>query len=97
VGQWRNTLLIQVGADVQRTETTWTFDPDARCSRAVETFSVLEGLLRSSVRRCSYLVGAREIQVLYDDAEEAVSFAYAFPNHTQDRVLIGQFEFLRLF
>ena len=97
VGQWRNTLVIEVGPDIQRILTTWTFDSETRCSRGVETYSVLEDRLHFSLRRCSYLVDAREIQVLYDDAQEPVFFEYSFPNHTDDRILIGQFEFFRLF
>ncbi len=97
IGQWRNSLLILVGADVQRIETTWKFDPDARCSRTVETFSVLEDRIRFSVRDCSYQAGVREIAVLYDDAQQPVMFDYSFPEFTEDRLVIGQFEFLRLF
>ena len=97
LGQWRNILILQVNGDFQRIETTWEFDNRNRCSRLVETFSVLEDRLHFSFRLCAYQVNANRLAVLYDDAQENVFFDFFFPDFTDDRVVIDQFEFFRLF
>jgi len=96
VGHWRNVLVVEFPTDVQRIETTWAFDDALRCSRTVDTFSVLEDLLRHSVRPCGYTTNGTRLAVLYDDASERVEFGFTFPDFTRDRLVIGDFEFRRI-
>jgi hypothetical protein len=97
VGQWLNTIILEVSGDYQRIETTWVFGNDDRCSRTVETFSVLEDLLRFSRRSCTYLANAGRLAILYSDAQENVYFDFSFPEFSRDFVVIDQFRFRRIF
>lgn len=97
VGRWLNTLIIQLTGDYQRIETTWVFDRRGRCSRTVETYSVLEDRLFYSLRDCSYHVTSTEISVLYDDAQDRVEYDFRFVDFSRDRVELDGFEFRRLF
>jgi hypothetical protein len=96
VGQWLNVLIVQLTGDYQRTETTWTFDRHGRCSRVVDTYTVLEDRLFHSLRDCSYQVLNNEISVLYDDAQDRIRFDFRFVNFSRDRLEIGGFEFRRV-
>jgi hypothetical protein len=97
VGQWLNTLIVQVGGDFQRIETTWIFGNDDSCSRTVETFSILEDRLRFSRRNCTYLTNTRELAILYSDAQQTIYFDFNFPEFSRDAVVIDQFRFRRIF
>lgn len=97
VGRWLNTLILQVGGDYQRIETTWVFDNDHSCSRTVETFSVLEDRLRFSRRTCTYQANTPQLAVLYSDAQDNVYFDFHFPEFSRDAVVIDQFRFRRIF
>jgi len=97
VGQWRNTIILEIGGDYQRIETTWVFGNDDSCSRTVETFSVREDLLRFSRRSCTYLANAGQLAILYSDAQESVYFDFSFPGFSRDFVVIDRFRFRRIF
>ena len=96
VGHWLNTLILQVGGDYQRIETTWVFGNDGSCSRTVESFSILEDRLRFSRRICTYQANARMLTVLYSDAQENVYFDFHFPEFSRDALVIDQFRFRRV-
>ncbi len=97
VGQWLNTLILELSGDFQRIETTWVFGGDGNCSRTVETFSVLEDRLRFSRRSCTYQANTRQLAILYSDAQETVHFDFSFPQFSRDLLLIDQFRFHRIF
>lgn len=97
VGQWLNTLILELSGDFQRIETTWVFASDGTCSRTVETFSVLEDRLRFSRRTCTYQANTRRLAVLYSDAQENVHFDFSFPEFSRDLLVIDQFRFRRIF
>ena len=97
VGQWLNTLILELSGDFQRIETTWIFGDDDTCSRTVETFSVLEDRLRFSRRSCTYRTNARQLAILYSDAQETVFFDFFFPEFSRDFVVIDRFRFRRIF
>ncbi len=97
VGEWLNTLIVELNGDFQRIETTWVFSSDGNCSRTVETFSVLEDRLRISRRSCTYQADTHQLAVLYSDAQENVHFDFSFPEFSRDLLLIGQFRFRRIF
>ncbi len=97
VGQWLNILILQVGGDYQRIETTWIFGNDESCSRTVETFSILEDRLHFSRRSCTYLTNTRELAILYSDAQQTIYFDFHFPEFSRDAVVIDQFRFRRIF
>jgi hypothetical protein len=97
VGEWLNTLILQLNGDFQRIETTWVFGRDGNCSRTVETFSVLEDRLRISRRSCTYQANTHQLAVLYSDAQENVHFDFSFPEFSRDLLLIDQFLFRRIF
>ncbi len=96
VGRWLNTLVIQLTGDYQRIETTWVFDRHGRCSRTVDTYSVLEDRLFHSLRDCSYRVVNNEISVLYDDAQDRVEYDFRFLGFSRDRLELDGFEFRRV-
>ena len=97
VGQWLNTLILELSGDFQRIETTWVFGSDDTCSRTVETFSVLEDRLRFSRRSCTYQASTRRLAILYSDAQENVHFDFSFPEFSRDLLVIEQFRFRRIF
>ena len=96
VGRWLNTLVVQVAGDYQRIETIWVFDQHGRCSRIVDTYSVLEDRLFHSLRDCSYRVVNAKISVLYDDAQDRVEFDFRFLGFSRDRLELDGFEFRRV-
>ena len=97
VGQWLNTLILQVGGDYKRIETTWVFGNDDSCSRTAETFSILEDRLHFSRRGCTYLANSRQLAVLYSDAQDNVYFDFHFPEFSRAFLVIDQFRFRRIF
>ena len=97
VGEWLNVLIIQLTGDYQRIETTWVFDRRGRCSRTVETYSVLEDRLFLTVRDCSYQVTNHEISVLYDDAQDRVEYDFRFLDFSRDHLELEGYEFRRVF
>lgn len=96
VGEWRNTLIIQLSNDVQRIVTTWLFEADLDCRRTVATFSVLEDREITTMRDCTYQPSGTSIDVLYADATEPVTFSYSLAGFSVDRLVLDGFEFTRV-
>lgn len=96
VGEWLNTLIVSAGTDFQRIETRWRFETSA-CSRTVQTFSVTEDILRTSRRECTWSVNQDLLTVDYTDATESIRFDLRFLDFSRDRMMLGEFVFIRVF
>lgn len=96
VGTWQNVLVFDVPPDFTRTTTTWRFTAGGGCQRVTETFSLIEGVPRSTVRDCTYTVEAAGLLVTYAGATQPVRLAAQFSGFAPDRLLLDGFEFLRV-
>lgn len=96
VGTWQNVLVLDVPPDFTRTTTTWRFSAGGNCQRTTETFSVIEGVPRTTVRDCTYSVDAAGLLVTYAGGTAPVRVAAQFAGFAPDRLVLDGFEFLRI-
>lgn len=96
MGRWLNTLVLTVGGDLQRIDTTWEFGPDGDCNRSVVTLSIQSDRRWFSDRDCRYSVRDNQLIVRYDDATADVTFSFSFPGFSPDLLLIDDFAFDRV-
>ncbi len=96
MGRWLNTLILTVGGDLQRIDTTWEFQSNGECNRSVETLSIQSDRRWFSDRDCVYSVRDNQLTVRYDDAVDDVIFTFAFPDFSPDLLVIDEFAFDRI-
>ncbi len=95
LGRWENTLLLQTVGDLVTVTTTWEFRPDGSCLRTVRSFSVIEGVPRTTVRGCRFLVLNASLAITFDDGGTA-TFSFGFAAQSPSRLLLGGLEFARV-
>lgn len=96
VGQWRNTLILQLVGDIQTATTTWSFDAAGGCSKTVVTLSAVEGFPRTRVRPCSYTVRGADVAVRFAGDTGDTSFPFSFEGFSPNRLILGGFTFDRI-
>ena len=79
VGNWQNITTPTDGGDVSRVTTTWVFNEDGTCGRAIVTESASAGI--SSVLRVGLChASGTEIDVLFTAESVTFTMIYGFPN-----------------
>ena len=97
LGPWINKQVIPSGEDGNYTRiiTKWVFDSTSSCLRETKTFDLAEGLERTDLRYCTYLVDGRILSLHYVGSADPVEYTYGFPTQHPDTLEIGGFLFAR--
>jgi hypothetical protein len=96
VGQWRATLLLDLGNELQLVTTTWSFSSTGGCSQRIETASSLAGFSDITTRRCTFAMANFAIDVRFTGSTGAVRFPYDFPGFSPTRLQLGGVEYQKL-
>jgi hypothetical protein len=87
--------MLQTVGDLMTVTTTWEFGPDGSCRRTVRSFSVIEGVPRTTIRGCRFAVLNASLAITFDDGG-STSFSFGFAAQSPSRLLLGDLEFARV-
>jgi hypothetical protein len=81
-------LVFDLGDDVQRHTTTWTFGADGSCQRTVEIYSVLEDRTLRSTVGCTFQSSSGEVAVIYEGNSSPATFRWELEGFSRNRLIL---------
>ncbi len=95
VGDWELLTAIPIGTDFQTSTVLWHFGADASCRQTIRSYSVAEGVSRTTIRDCTYANDVGGIRVTFAGSTPAV-FAASFAGFSRDRLVLDGIEYRRV-
>jgi len=97
LGTWEATIITFLPANDFVTErTTWIYRADTTCLRVVESEQFSEGIMRTTIRGCTYTLGQGIVRVLYDGATLPTLYPFSFPINDTNRLVLSGITYERI-